>query len=164
MKSMGRAVSLLLFTAAFLLVLPGRAHSAEKSSSGPSTLSYPLDSPARWDQLFDKHDAAALAGEYSESVVSMPFDAPDMNGRKALQADFEKFFAENDNARHETRVVQLLSGYQWVVERADYTLTYTPKASGKPVVENGRHVVCRKWEAGKWLIAWEIWNRVQPGK
>ena len=106
MKSIHRAAPLLLFATTLLLVLPGKGRPSEGNAPGPAEVRYPQDAPARWDQLFDRHDAAGLAGEYSESAVSMPFYAPALNGRKALRADFEKFFAENDGARHETRVVE----------------------------------------------------------
>ena len=94
----------------------------------------------------------------------MPFNAPTIHGRQALQVDFTKFFALNESARHETRVAEVLTGNDWAIERAEYTLTYTPRATGKRVVETGRHIVCRKKESGQWLIAWELWNTDQPNE
>lgn len=122
---------------------------------------YPQDAPKVWDRLFGERDAARLVELYAEDAISMPFDAPTIQGRKALQADFEKFFAANEGTRHETRVAEVLTGPGWAVERAEYTLTYTPKGTGRESVETGRHVVCRKEVAGRWLIAWELWNRDQ---
>ena len=134
------------------------------ANAGPAETPYPKDAPAVWDRLFNAHDAAALAAQYSDSVESMPFSAPTVRGRKVMQADFARFFEQNANARHETNVVELLMGDGWAIERASYTLTFTPKGSNKEVIETGRHVVCRKKEGTGWLIAWELWNTDQPAR
>ena len=134
------------------------------ADAGPAETPYPKDAPAVWDKLFNAHDAADLAAQYSESVESMPFNAPAVRGRKAMQAEFARFFELNEKARHETNVVELLMGDGWAIERASYTLTFTPKGSNKEIVETGRHVVCRKMEGTDWLIAWELWNTDQPAR
>jgi len=54
-----------------------------------------------WDRQFNAGDAAALAALYAENAVSMPPSLPTLQGRRALQADFESFFSANE-ARHET--------------------------------------------------------------
>ena len=135
-------------------------------TAGPSGSStpYPEDASATWDRLFDAHDAAALAAEYSDTAVSMPYNAQTVTGRAALQAEFERFFVQNDGATHQTHVEELLHGNGWVIERASYTLTFTPKGQKGYVVETGRHVLCRKLEGAKWRIAWELWNTDQPAK
>jgi uncharacterized protein (TIGR02246 family) len=145
-----------------LLLAWGALPLAAAEPPGTAGPAYPQDAPAVRDRLFNQHDAAALAAQYAESATSMPFDTPSIQGRAALQADFAKFFAANAGARHETRVVEVLRGDGWAIERAEYTLTFTPEGSGKPVVETGRHVVCRRSEGGRWLIVWELWNRDKP--
>jgi ketosteroid isomerase-like protein len=119
---------------------------------------------AEWDRSFNAGELTILAALYAEDAVSMPFNAPTVRGRRALQAEFERLFRENDNVRHETFVDEVLATPEWAIERARYTLAYTPKAGGTPVVETGRHVMCRKWVDGRWQIVWEIFNTDQPVK
>jgi ketosteroid isomerase-like protein len=116
---------------------------------------------AEWDRLFNSGDAALLAALYAEDAISMPFNAPTVEGRHALQAEFDKFFAENAG-RHETLVDELLATDDWAIERARYVLTYTPRSTGIEVRETGRHIVCRKRHGDTWPIAWELWNTDTP--
>lgn len=119
---------------------------------------------AEWDRLFNAGDTAGLAAQYAEDALSMPYNAPTVRGRKAIQAELDKFLADN-TAKHETSIDEVLtSGDGWAIERARYTMTITPKAGGAKIVETGRHVMCRKKVADKWQIAWEIWNTDQPPK
>ena len=148
---------LLRVASVFLFVGPLLAFGTQAAEAPP----YPEDAPARWDRLFSAHDADGLAALYSASAISMPFSAETLHGRDALRADFAKFFSENEGARHTTRVVELLMGNGWVVERAEYTLAFTPRGGDKEIIETGRHVVCRRRDSGAWLIAWEIWNTDQ---
>ncbi len=114
-----------------------------------------------WDNLFNAGDAAKLAPLYAENVISMPPNLPTIQGRKALQADFESFFAANV-ARHETTVDEILMDGSLAIERAHYRLTYRPRAGGAEVVETGRHLECRQKIDGKWKIVLEIWNSDAP--
>jgi uncharacterized protein (TIGR02246 family) len=116
---------------------------------------------AEWDRRFDAQDAAGLAALYAEDVVSMPFNAPTIHGRPALEAEFSKFFSQYA-CRHETFVEELLATDDWAIERARYTLTYSPLSGGKEVKETGRHVMCRKKRDGEWQVAWELWNTDTP--
>ena len=116
---------------------------------------------AQWDKLFNARDAVGLAALYAADVASMPFNAPTIHGREALQVEFEKFFLQN-TGRHETQVEEILVADDWAIERARYTLTYSPLSGGEEVKETGRHVVCRKLKDGTWQIAWELWNTDGP--
>lgn len=119
---------------------------------------------ADWDRLFNTGQAEALAGLYSPDLVSMPYETPSVRGRDAQQKSFEEFFSENENARHETTVEEMLVANDWAIERGRYKMMYTPKKTGTQVVETGRHVMCRKKIDGRWRIVWEIWNTDQPTK
>jgi len=77
---------------------------------------------------------------------------------------FEQFFAENENVRHETTVEEILAANGWAIERGRYTMTYTPRKTGSPIVETGRHVMCRRKVDNNWQIVWEIWNTDKPLK
>jgi len=134
---------------------------AQKEKDTAADQEYLKNAGAEWDSLFNAGDAANLAALYAENVISMPFAAPTIYGRQALQADFENFLA-NNTAEHKTDTDEILTGDDWAIERAHYLLTYTSKTSGNVVIEPGRHVVCRKKIEGKWQIAWEIWNTDKP--
>jgi ketosteroid isomerase-like protein len=102
-----------------------------------------------------------LAEQYAEDAISMPPNAPTVRGRKAILAEFEKFFRENEGG-HRTDVDEVLTGDGWAIERARYTMHIKPKTGGPEIVETGRHVMCRRKIGGNWLIVWEIWNSEAP--
>ena len=114
-----------------------------------------------WDRLFDAADATQLASLYADDAISMPPDSPTVQGRRALQTEFESFFASNV-ARHETMVDKIVIEGDLAIEVARYRLTYRPKSGGPEVVESGRHMESRRRTAGKWRIVLEIWNRDTP--
>ena len=137
-----------------------RASESTEVPEAPNSV-YLKQAGIEWDTLFNARQGAQLAALYAEDAVSMPFNRPNLIGRQALQADFEKFFGDNEQVRHETFVDEVLVTAEWGIERARYTLAYTPKEGGKTVVETGRHVVCRKLIDGRWQIVWEIFNTDQ---
>jgi ketosteroid isomerase-like protein len=114
-----------------------------------------------WDQLFNDGDAAQLGSLYADSAISMPPNSPTVQGRRAIQADFESFFSANV-ARHQTIVDGMLQDGDVAIEAAHYRLTYKPRAGGSEVVETGRHVECRRKIGGRWQIVVEIWNSDSP--
>jgi uncharacterized protein (TIGR02246 family) len=122
---------------------------------------YPQQAAAEWDSAFNSRDVSRLVALYAQDVVSMPFNAPTVRGRPALQAEFEKFF-QNNKGRHQTIVEENLVKDDWAIERARYTLSYLPTGASTMVVETGRHVMCRKRINGSWLVVWEIWNTDTP--
>lgn len=114
-----------------------------------------------WDSLFNSGNIEALTNTYAEDVTSMPFSAPTVHGRKALKAELEKFLAAY-NARHETRIQEILTGENWAIELATYTMVFSPREGGAETIETGRHVMKRVKKDGKWFISWEIWNTDIP--
>jgi ketosteroid isomerase-like protein len=149
-------VALLSFTASCVVACTG-ALPADSRTAGDELRRAALE----WDRLFDARRAEDLAMLYAEEALSMPFNRADVRGRQALLAEFESFFAENDAARHETAIEEILVGDGWGIERARYTLTFMPKADGQPVTETGRHVMHRRMIDGRWQIVWEIFNTDQ---
>ncbi len=130
---------------------------AQKEKETAADQEYLKNVGAEWDSLFNSGNVSSLAALYAENVISMPFNAPTIYGRKALQADFENFLT-NNTAEHKTSIDEILTGDNWAIERAHYLLTYTSKTAGNVIIETGRHVVCRKKIDGRWQIAWKIWN------
>lgn len=114
-----------------------------------------------WDRLFNSGDGAKLAALYAEDAISMPPNNATIQGRRAIQADFESFFA-NNVARHETILDAMHQEGNLAIEEARYRLTYKPRAGGVEIVESGRHLECRRKIDGKWRIVVEIWNSDTP--
>ena len=157
-----------LFTAVILSALLFNISCQNRQSSNSlketpavSDDEYLKNAGAQWDKLFDARDAKNLAALYAEDAISMPYNYHTVRGRKAIQTELEKFFEQND-ARHETFIEEILTKDDWAVERSRYITTYTPKNINNRIVETGRHVICRKKIDGKWQIVWEIWNSDQP--
>jgi len=117
---------------------------------------------AEWDELFNAHRIGDLTLLYASDADSMPHRTPTVHGRAAIQAMFESFNRENDGARHETTVDELVVTPDRAIERAHYRMSYTPKATHQPVAETGRHVMERRWIEGRWQIVWEIFNTDKP--
>ena len=140
-----------------LLLTPGCQTSPNIGESNTADLSSLRTAPEDWDHAFDSNDAAKPAALYAEDAISMPENAPTVRGRRAIQAEFEKYFAQY-SARHETFVDEILTHQDWAIERGRFTVISTPKPSGPQSKLSGRHVVCRRKINGTWLIAWEIWN------
>lgn len=155
--------TLLLASVLFLSISCNRDKSSliQKDTNLAADQEYLKNAGVEWDSLFNSGNVTSLAALYAENVISMPFNAPTIYGRQALQADFESFLA-NNTAEHKTDIDEILTGDDWVIERAHYLLTYTSKTSGNVTIETGRHVVCRKKIDGRWQIAWEIWNTDKP--
>jgi uncharacterized protein (TIGR02246 family) len=149
-------LSLLLFN-----VSCGNERNSYTSEDNTADNEYLRNAGHEWDRLFNARDTSGLAALYADNAISMPYNAPTVYGRTAIQAEFNNFLAPNI-ARHETSIEEVLVKGDWAIERARYTMTYTPNATGTQVIETGRHVMCRKKVSGRWQIAWEIWNSDQP--
>ena len=150
-----------LFFSALLFLACGCQTNRVAGGGNATDLSYLRTAPEEWDRLFNLQDAAKLAALYAEDATSMPLNTPTRHGRKAIQTDFEQFFAQY-TGRHETFVDEILTHEDWAIERARYSLTSTPKPSGPQIKETGRHVICRRKLNGSWVIAWELWNTDTP--
>ena len=138
----------------------GRNSSTPEDNSAADN-EYLRNAGQEWDRLFNARDTSGLAALYADDAISMPYNAPTVRGRMAIQTEFNNFLAQN-TARHETSVEEVLVKGDWAIERARYTMTYTSHATDAQVIETGRHVMGRQKVKGRWQIAWEIWNSDQP--
>ena len=140
-----------------LLLVTGCQTNRDPAGGNTGDLTYLRTAPEEWDRIFNSSDATKLAAFYADDAVLMPENAPTLRGRKAIEADFEKYFVQY-TARHETFVDEILTHQDWAIERGRFTLIFTPKPSGPQLKQSGRQVICRRKVNGAWLIAWEIWN------
>lgn len=154
---------LVLFALVGVLCASCQQDEAAKASKEGAAVDnqYLKSAGAEWDKLFNAGDISSLAALYAEDAMSMPFNAPTVRGRQAIQTELRNFLAQN-TAKHETFIEDVLVSGDWAIERARYTMTYTPKSTAPQIIETGRHVMGRKKIDGRWQIAWEIWNSDQP--
>ena len=115
------------------------------------------EASAAWDEAFNAADLERLMTLYAEDVVSMPPGFPALEGKAAVQADFEWFF-DNFESHHETTIVSILISGNLAVERGEYAQTFTPKDGSEPFSETGKHIVVRKKSGNTWQVVREIWN------
>lgn len=114
-----------------------------------------------WDDAFNAGDVGRLMALYADAPASMPYERPALEGKAAIEVDFEAFF-KDFTPHHETTIVAVQVAGDWAIERGRYTLTATPKAGGDPFRETGKHIVIRKKMGAEWKIVWEIWNLDAP--
>lgn len=112
---------------------------------------------AAWDDAFNAADLERLMMLYAENVVSMPPGLAALEGKPAVQADFEWFF-DNFESHHETTIVNILISENLAVERGEYIQTFTPKDGSDPFSEVGKHIVIRQKTGDSWQVVREIWN------
>src|SRR4051812_48354532 len=71
---------------------------APKETAAPDA-EYLKNAGAEWDKFYNAGDVANLSALYAENVVSMPYNAPTINGKKAWRDDLESFLAQNPGAK-----------------------------------------------------------------
>lgn len=116
---------------------------------------------AAWDSAHNAQDLPLLMALYDSAAVSMPYGRPALEGRPAIQADFQSFFQTFD-ARHHTTIVDLEVAGDWAIERGRYELTVQPRGGVEPTQETGKHIVIRRRVGDAWKVVWEIWNTDAP--
>ncbi|MCB0213070.1 MAG: DUF4440 domain-containing protein [Anaerolineae bacterium] len=112
---------------------------------------------AAWDEAFNGGDLTQLMNLYNADAVSMPPGLPALEGKDAIEADFEWFF-DNFTAHHQTTIVDLAIADNLAVEHGQYTMLITPKDDSEPISETGKHIVVRKKSGDTWQVVREIWN------
>ena len=63
------------------------------------------ESFAKWVTAFDKHDAQALAKQYTEDADVLSTTGEMIKGRTAIEKDFAAYFARNPNVKGKLQVV-----------------------------------------------------------
>ena len=106
---------------------------------------------------FAAHDAAALAGFYTEDAKLMPPNSDILEGRAAVQAFWQAVFDMGiDSALLE--IVEVDGLGNTAVEVSHFTL-YT--ADGQ-VADHGKYMIEWKRVRGQWFLHRDIWNTSQP--
>ncbi len=116
---------------------------------------------ARWLQLIESKDAAAIAQLYTEDGAVMPPNATIGKGRAAIQQTwasmmntpgFELTFAPEQ--------IVLSGSGDMALDRGTYRLSIAP--SGKAQSDTGKYVVVWRKVGGEWKAAADIFNSDLP--
>jgi uncharacterized protein (TIGR02246 family) len=108
----------------------------------------------KWDEAFNRGDAAAVAAMYTQDAYLLPEGAEMIKGREGIQAFWADAAKEIGDARLTTLDV-LPMGPDYLREIG----TFHFKTKGdKPQELNGKYVVVWRKIGNDWLLATDIWN------
>ncbi|MFW5447015.1 MAG: YybH family protein [Methylophagaceae bacterium] len=108
---------------------------------------------------FNRGDAAALAGLYTEEGSLMPTNSDFVNGKQAIAAVWQSVFdAGIKQAKLETLEVEGLGGVLYEVGK------YTLFIDGGAVADSGKYMVIWKMEGGQWKLHRDIFNTSVPAQ
>jgi uncharacterized protein (TIGR02246 family) len=110
-----------------------------------------------WQKAFNAGDAAAVAAHYTLDAVRMPYQAPILKGRPAIQAHTEATF-ERGIVGVELEVL----GSDSQGKLAWACGTYVLKAADGSTVQEGKWMNVSKKVGGEWLTYSDIWNTNAP--
>ncbi len=106
-------------------------------------------------------DCDAAAAIYAEDAVSLPQDAPIVEGRTAIRAGCE---AEEATTQDASITSLQVDGYgDLAFDRGTWSQTFVSEGMAEPVTIAGKYlVIYRKQADGSWLCKVEIWNLDAP--
>jgi ketosteroid isomerase-like protein len=106
-------------------------------------------------------DCDAVAAIYAESAVSLPQDAPIVEGRTAIRAACE---AEEATTQDFSITSLQVDGYgDLAFDRGTWSQTFVSEGMAEPVTITGKYlVIYRKQADGSWICTVEIWNLDAP--
>lgn len=163
-------IRLILLTATALLISScdtgkenanGRSPKAEERATSTADEEAIRQQVARWLQLIESKDAAAIAKMYTEDGAVMPPNATIGKGRTGIQRTwasmmstpgFELTFAPE-------QIILSASG-DMALDRGTYRLAIAP--SGKAQSDTGKYVVVWRKVGGEWKAAADIFNSDLP--
>ncbi len=156
-------LSCLLLCAAVLAACGGTAQAPQTGAAAPADTSSINGLRSGYQTALNAGDAAALAALFTDNAVSLPDHHAAIEGRAAIQQDFQGQFAQMSMNIQIMPVDMEING-ETAYERGTYSMTVTPKAAGSaPMMENGKYIVIlKKQPNGSWLIQNDINNTNVP--
>jgi uncharacterized protein (TIGR02246 family) len=134
-----------------------KAHAESAKTAAPADKDRGADREAiraalkEFAQTFEKGDAKALAGLWTEEGEYVADDGATLHGRAALQEGYAQFFKKNPNVKLEVNIesIHFISHDSAVVEGA--ARTHKGDKAGEPT--SSRISALYAHEDGKWLLA-----------
>jgi uncharacterized protein (TIGR02246 family) len=108
----------------------------------------------KWEDAFNKGDAAAVAAMYAENAYVLPPGGDMVKGRPAIEAFWKQAGQQVGNAKLVTLDVLPLGPS---AAREIGTVTLETKAR-PPQQMVGKYAVVWRKIGGRWLLATDIWN------
>ncbi len=106
---------------------------------------------AAWMKAFKANDIEAVVACYAADAVAWLPDSPEAKGTQAIRENYRSFFAENT-----IQDVAIADNHYATVGNRSvawgrFTMTFVPKATGKPVVATGRFTEVTEKRNGRWV-------------
>ena len=106
-------------------------------------------------------DAKAIATLYAEDAIEMPPNEPPVKGRAAIQQYYEKQFKQGKMSSFTLDHFEARAAGDIGYDVGTYRQNMTP-ASGTAMDDSGKFIVILERTAGKWLVAYAIYNSDRP--
>jgi ketosteroid isomerase-like protein len=101
---------------------------------------------------------------YLDGAVRMPPNAASITGKEAIGKQIQAYYAENNRAKFELTVDEVLSSGDLAIARGKYTSESTSKASGLAALnDQGKWAdAYQRQSDGSWKVIFDIWNSDKP--
>jgi len=107
-------------------------------------------------------DFDVIMSYFVDNPMRMNQNEPLLDGKDAMRSSYLKNLELNDEDWNDIMVDVLITG-DYAICRGTYTGSYTPKATGKAIYDEGKWVSLRKRQPdGSWKIIWDMWNTDLP--
>ena len=121
-------------------------------------------------KLHEEIDAAINAGDldsfvscFTDDAVRMPPNMPALVGKDAYRDMVQYFFEQNTGIEHDITTEEVIVCGDWAFARGTYTITFTPKAGGKPIRGIGKWMdIYKRQLDGSWKCYRNIYNSDLP--
>lgn len=106
---------------------------------------------AAWMKAFKAGDLEGVMACYAPDAVDWEPGAPEAKGTAAIRQGYRDFFAANTVVDITDIGTQYRVAGNLAVAWGKSSMTYIPKATGKPVISTGRFSSAAEKRGGKWL-------------
>lgn len=135
------------------------ATTADSASQAQARAAYETQVTAAWSQKYNAGDAAGIAALYTPDAIRYPNDAPPINGRAAIQAEFQKEFASFSSYKETTTPSEIHIYGNRAVDIGSWSVDGTLTAGGKASSQSGKYMaLARRDPDGTWKIYREMWT------
>jgi uncharacterized protein (TIGR02246 family) len=111
-----------------------------------------------WMAGVEKHDAAAVAAQYTADAMLLPPGMETVTGAKNIKVFFDGLVGDGSVKKVDLTTSELFDGGDSATEIGKYTVV---GASGQSL-ESGKYVVVWKKDGGKWKLHRDMWSSSAP--